>query len=410
MGHGVMMRKFDRTFNTIARCITYLVGIALLLYALKKGQPYLQEFLNLPIYDTPLEGTVTVFILLFTLFVMITNYVSWHYGGYKAFVISTIAWNLEILLYNFYSGKWEYVVEHINLVLLLFLLNKESPADKKTREKHEIEKQKKNLEKYKLMFEKMHEEVEAKTSSQIHHLQELEFDWKELMIKSFRSLRHDLRNKLEESYQNKLEKHVYDNVIKPFREKIISTIDELPEIYNTSLEFVDVKEIYEEIYKRLPNNIKESKIYDFVYNPLPIELTNGNYHINVNIVRLYSILFNLISNSSRAISRLRDEMREQGKQVQGVIEVIFDLKRHGNEFLKVIVKDNGGGFPKEIINNVYSEPVVSSDSSRGKRLGEGSVYVAFFVEYMEGTVRAENYETEDAKGAVTIIELPIQRN
>ena len=404
------MRKFDRTFNTIARCITYLVGIALLLYALKKGQPYLQEFLNLPIYDTPLKGTVTVFILLFTLFVMITNYVSWHYGGYKAFVISTIAWNLEILLYNFYSGKWEYVVEHINLVLLLFLLNKESPADKKTREKHEIEKQKKNLEKYKLMFEKMHEEVEAKTSSQIHHLQELEFDWKELMIKSFRSLRHDLRNKLEESYQNKLEKHVYDNVIKPFREKIISTIDELPEIYNTSLEFVDVKEIYEEIYKRLPNNIKESKIYDFVYNPLPIELTNGNYHINVNIVRLYSILFNLISNSSRAISRLRDEMREQGKQVQGVIEVIFDLKRHGNEFLKVIVKDNGGGFPKEIINNVYSEPVVSSDSSRGKRLGEGSVYVAFFVEYMEGTVRAENYETEDAKGAVTIIELPIQRN
>jgi hypothetical protein len=410
MGHGVMMRKFDRTFNTIARCITYLVGIALLLYALKKGQPYLQEFLNLPIYDTPLEGTVTVFILLFTLFVMITNYVSWHYGGYKAFVISTIAWNLEILLYNFYSGKWEYVVEHINLVLLLFLLNKESPADKKTREKHEIEKQKKNLEKYKLMFEKMHEEVEAKTSSQIHHLQELEFDWKELMIKSFRSLRHDLRNKLEESYQNKLEKHVYDNVIKPFREKIISTIDELPEIYNTSLEFVDVKEIYEEIYKRLPNNIKESKIYDFVYNPLPIELTNGNYHINVNIVRLYSILFNLISNSSRAISRLRDEMREQGKQVQGVIEIIFDLKRHGNELLKVIVQDNGGGFPKEIINNVYSEPVVSSDSSRGKRLGEGSVYVAFFVEYMEGTVRAENYETEDAKGAVTIIELPIQRN
>jgi hypothetical protein len=407
-----MMRKFDQTFNAIARCITYLLGIALLLYALKKGQPYLQEFLNLPIYDTPLKGTVTVFILLFTLFVMITVYVSWHYGGYKAFVISTIAWNLEILLYNFYSGKWEYVIEHINLVLvpILFLLKKESPADRKTREKHEIEKQKKNLEKYKLMFEKMHEEVEAKTSSQIHHLQELEFDWKELMIKSFRTLRHDLRNKLEESHQNELEKHIYDNVIKPFGEKIISTLDEVPEIYDSSLKLVDVTEVYKNLYKRLPNNIKESKIYDFVYNPLPMELTNGSYHINVNLVRLYSILFNLISNSSRAISKLKDEMREQGKKVQGVIEVIFNLERRGNDFLKVVVKDNGGGFPEEIIDDVYSEPVVSSDSSGGKRLGEGTVYVAFFVEYMEGTVRAENYETKDAKGAVTILELPIQRN
>jgi signal transduction histidine kinase len=408
--HGVMMRKFDRAFNSIARCITYLLGIALLLYALKKGQPYIQDFLNFPIYDTPLKGTVTVFILIFTLFVMITIYVSWHYGGYKAFVISTIAWNLEILLYNFYSGKWEYVVEHINIILFLYLLNKESPADKKTREKYELENQKKHLEKYKLMFEKMYEEVEAKTSAQIHYLQELEFDWKEMLIKSFRSLRHDLRNKLEESYQNELEKHVYDNVIKPFEEKIISTLDELPEIYDMSLKSVDVKEVHESIYKRLPNNIKESRVYDFVYNPLPMELTNGNYHINVNLIKLYSILFNLISNSSRAISRLKDEMREQGKQVHGVIEVIFNLTRYGNEFLEVVVKDNGGGFPKEIIDKVYSEPVVSSDSSRGKRQGEGTAYVAFFVEYMEGSVKAENYEREDAKVAVTIIELPIQRN
>jgi signal transduction histidine kinase len=341
---------------------------------------------------------------------MITIYVSWHYGGYKAFVISTIAWNLEILLYNFYSGKWEYVVEHINIILFLYLLNKESPADKKTREKYELENQKKHLEKYKLMFEKMYEEVEAKTSAQIHYLQELEFDWKEMLIKSFRSLRHDLRNKLEESYQNELEKHVYDNVIKPFEEKIISTLDELPEIYDMSLKSVDVKEVHESIYKRLPNNIKESRVYDFVYNPLPMELTNGNYHINVNLIKLYSILFNLISNSSRAISRLKDEMREQGKQVHGVIEVIFNLTRYGNEFLEVVVKDNGGGFPKEIIDKVYSEPVESSDSSRGKRQGEGTAYVAFFVEYMEGSVKAENYEREDAKGAVTIIELPIQRN
>jgi hypothetical protein len=29
---------------------------------------------------------------------------------------------------------------------------------------------------------------------------------------------------------------------------------------------------------------------------------------------------------------------------------------------------------------------------------------------MEGSVKAENYEREDARGAVTIIELPIQRN
>ena len=406
------MREFDRLFNTIGRYIIYLLGIGLFLYGLYKSQPYLQDFLSMPLYDTPLEGTVTVFILLFTLFVGITNYVSWHYGGYKAFVISTIAWNLEILLYNFYSGKWEYVVEHINLVLvpILFLLVKESPADKKTRERYELENQKKHLEKYKVMFEKMHEEVEAKTSSQIHHLQELEFDWKELMIKSFRTLRHDLRNKLEESHQNELEKHIYDNVIKPFEEKIISTLDEIPEIYDMSLKLVNVKEVYENLYKRLPNNIKESRIYDFVYNPLPMELTNGSYHINVNLVRLYSILFNLISNSSRAISKLKDEMREQGKQVQGVIEVIFNLERRGNDFLKVVVKDNGGGFPKEIIDDVYSESVVSSDSSRGKRPGEGTVYVSFFVEYMEGSVKAENYEREDAKGAVTIIELPIQRN
>ena len=113
------MKEFDRIFNTTARYITYLLGIALLLYGLKVIQPYLQNFLNTPIYDTPLTGTVTIFIPLFTLFIMITIYVSWHYGGYKAFVIATIAWNLEILLYNFNSGKWEYVVEHINLILIL---------------------------------------------------------------------------------------------------------------------------------------------------------------------------------------------------------------------------------------------------------------------------------------------------
>ena len=42
--------------------------------------------------------------------------------------------------------------------------------------------------------------------------------------------------------------------------------------------------------------------------------------------------------------------------------------------------------------------------------GTGTVYVSFFVEYMEGSVKAESYEREDSKGAVTIIELPIQRN
>jgi signal transduction histidine kinase len=404
------MKKFDRTFNTIARCITYLLGIVLLIYALKKGQPYIQDFLNLPIYDTPLPGTITIFIPLFTLFIIITIYASWYYGGYKAFLILTLVWNLEILMYNLASGKWEYIVEHINIILFLILLNKESPADKKTRERYELENQKKHFEKYKLIFDKINEEINSKRSQQIHHLQELEFNWKELLTKSFKSLRHDLRNKLEESYQDELEKHVYDHVVKPFREKIISTLDELPEIYDMSLKIVDIKEVHEDIYKRLPNNIKKSRIYDFVYNPLPTELTNGNYHINVNLVRLYSILFNLISNSSSAISRLKDEMREQGKQVQGVVEVIFNLKRHGNELLEVVVKDNGGGFPKEIIDKVYNEPVESSDSSRGKRQGEGTTYVAFFVEYMEGSVKAKNYEREDAKGAVTIIELPIQRN
>ena len=69
------------------------------------------------------------------------------------------------------------------------------------------------------------------------------------------------------------------------------------------------------------------------------------------------------------------------------------------------MKDNGGGFPEDIINDVYRKPVRTTKDNRDH--GEATVYIGFFVKLMNGFIEAENFKIKEGElGAITRIYLP----
>jgi sensor histidine kinase regulating citrate/malate metabolism len=79
------------------------------------------------------------------------------------------------------------------------------------------------------------------------------------------------------------------------------------------------------------------------------------------------------------------------------------LKTENNNAFVILVSDNGGGLSKDKISNIYR---MSIESSKGGRLGEGTMIVKNFIEGLGGYVTGKNIKTNDDIGLETTIRLP----
>ena len=80
-------------------------------------------------------------------------------------------------------------------------------------------------------------------------------------------------------------------------------------------------------------------------------------------------------------------------------------KKDGKDVLYIDYRDNAMGFPDELLPKIYRSPV--SSAKGGDRKGEGTMYISFFVENMNGSIEAENQIDENGrKYAVTKIYIP----
>ena len=83
------------------------------------------------------------------------------------------------------------------------------------------------------------------------------------------------------------------------------------------------------------------------------------------------------------------------------LTISLDLKK-----LIISIEDNAGGLNKENLERIYKEQI---QSSKGKRLGEGTIHAAYFVSMLNGKITATNITTRTTKGLQTNILIPIHK-
>ena len=74
--------------------------------------------------------------------------------------------------------------------------------------------------------------------------------------------------------------------------------------------------------------------------------------------------------------------------------------------LIISITDNAGGVDKIKLQKLYKEQV---ESSKGKRLGEGTIHTAYFVSVLNGKITATNVIDNNEKGLRTNISIPIYK-
>ena len=131
--------------------------------------------------------------------------------------------------------------------------------------------------------------------------------------------------------------------------------------------------------------------------------------VSINKYRLKSIIVNLLQNSDKAILRHKFSIskKEREKYRRHMALTLNTEIYEGKQYFTICLEDNGGGFAKP--DKIYYEPIESSDLSRGKRMGSGTIYVGMFVHRMNGIIKAYNRIMSDGNiGACTKILLPLK--
>ena len=135
-----------------------------------------------------------------------------------------------------------------------------------------------------------------------------------------------------------------------------------------------------------------------------------SWSCKVVLSKLESIVFNLIANSAKANQDYFEKhcLDENFNIKDYVGKIWFNIslrEKNNKSYLCLEVKDNGGGFPEDIINDVYRKPVRTTKDNRDH--GEATVYIGFFVKLMNGFIEAENFKIKEGElGAITRIYLP----
>ena len=241
------------------------------------------------------------------------------------------------------------------------------------------------------------EKISESFDAQRQKLQVLELSWPDSTIEFLKSARHDLINQLEKSKtgMDELFVEIYDNVVKPYSESILESQKAMrsyvEEITSGKLSEYSLGEI-DETLACLINELK-SKMSSYINFEYSAADTRGKY---CRINKLFFVAFNNIVDNS--VYALQKKIFADGfKAVLGV-----RLSAQDNMFL-VVVYDNAGGLSKDKISKIYKSPI---ESSKGARMGEGTMIARNFIKIFDGCVSAQNISVSGYGGLETEIRIP----
>ena len=196
----------------------------------------------------------------------------------------------------------------------------------------------------------------------------------------------------------------YDFLLSPWVEKIKQELKGLDATLDMAPVKWKVRHIVDSI--KVPDAIPEGMAYNEWITFTKRINDQIDYEATCNVIpsKLQSVVFNLIENSSKATQELVMNAAD-GVDYEGRINLeIYEGKFENTRCLCIKVTDNGGGFPDDVISSVYREPIPTTKDDR--KFGEGTSYIGFFVDLMQGRITARNVSNDYGKGAETIVYLP----
>ncbi|MDR1942134.1 MAG: hypothetical protein LBQ47_07385 [Endomicrobium sp.] len=243
------------------------------------------------------------------------------------------------------------------------------------------------------------EHISETFDAQRQKLQIMELSWSDNTVEFLRSARHDLINHLEKSKTglDELLIEVYDNVVKPYSSSILESQKEMrsyvEEITGGRLSEYPLSYAGEEIDKIIQKLRAQTSSYMDVYFE-NFENADGKY---CKINRLFfTAVNNIIDNSVYALQKL---------VLNGGFKacVKISLSVLGDKTFCVKISDNAGGLSKENIARIYK---FQFESSKGQRLGEGTIIAGNFIKLLGGYITAQNVRQGGAVGLESAVYLP----
>jgi len=244
------------------------------------------------------------------------------------------------------------------------------------------------------------QDLHTSFDKQIQKLQILELNWSRDTIELLRSSRHDLVNQLEKTKTgfNDILSEVYEKVITPYKDDILEnqkkTRQHIEDLTAGRLRKIFISEIKESL-SELINNYNE-KLKPYIQIELKEKITGTNSYCYANRL-LFIAINNVIDNSVFALQKL---LLNDGFIAQ--ISINLEIT---NNFLHIKITDNAGGVDELTLPKIYKEQITSS---KGNRLGEGTIHSAYFVKILNGKITAENINNGSFKGLQTDIILPVR--
>ena len=247
-------------------------------------------------------------------------------------------------------------------------------------------------------------EVEESFDIQRQRLQALELNWSQDTIELLRSSRHDLVNQLEKTKTgfDDLLCEVYEKIVKQYKDDILEnqkkTREHLEELSDGKLNKVQLINIYNNIDNKIKFYNEKLKPYiEIKLNALNSSDTNLYCYINR---LLFIAINNIIDNSIFALQKL---LINDNFIPNITVSLSVDKSK---KFLILLFSDNAGGLDDYLISKIYKQPL---NSSKGKRLGEGTVHSAYFIGILNGSIKAQNILKSKEKGLKTTIILPVYK-
>lgn len=247
-------------------------------------------------------------------------------------------------------------------------------------------------------------EVEESFDIQRQRLQALELNWSQDTIELLRSSRHDLVNQLEKTKTgfDDLLCEVYEKIVKQYKDDILEnqkkTREHLEELSDGKLNKVQLINIYNNIDNKIKFYNEKLKPYiEIKLNALNSSDTNLYCYINR---LLFIAINNIIDNSIFALQKL---LINDNFIPNITVSLSVDKSK---KFLNISISDNAGGLDDYLISKIYKQPL---NSSKGKRLGEGTVHSAYFIGILNGSIKAQNILKSKEKGLKTTIILPVYK-
>lgn len=277
----------------------------------------------------------------------------------------------------------------------------------------ELDKVNKSLTRFKLMYQKMfkeYEKVGVEANKEI--LKKVDFTWPTLMATTLKTERHELKNRLLatglslSNYEQKL----YSEIIGKASKDILDNLRRLPEIIDYRTDSMDLKNIVSDIDKKLDSLINTfHDDADLTFQEINNLSNNVIGKCDINIDRLKSMVENVLTNANKEYRKCAVHSIINNQPYRGKIILSYSaISKEKKDFLCISVKDNAGGIPDAIFQRIYSEPVPSGNSTgSNSKLGEGTMYVAFFAKYMNIEIQKQNWSENDEKGAEISLLVPI---